>query len=261
MQEDAMQKEDSMLEDAMQNAMQKNTQREDAAAALVPELLYFHDPMCSWCWAWVPTLERLLAKLPPGLVFRRVLGGLAPDTDEPMSEEMRIMVQRSWRRIQEQVPGTELNFAFWSECQPRRATHVACRAVIAARRQDPAWEIPMTRAIQRAYYTQARNPSDVATLLELAKEIGLDRDQFAEDLPSASVRQELAQEMRLAHDLDVDSFPTLILRMGTQARPIPIDYRHAEPSHKAIVTAMTLLDCPMDAVPREQLSDTRTVTG
>ncbi|AHE98312.1 thioredoxin [Thioalkalivibrio paradoxus ARh 1] len=205
-------------------------------------LYYVHDPMCSWCWAMAPVLGQLLQRLPPEIEVRRLLGGLAPDTDEPMSEDLREMVQSSWRRIQQHVPDTELNFAFWTECVPRRATYAACRAVIAARCQGEQWEYPMNTAIQRAYYTQARNPSDQATLIALAEELGLDIDQFREALQSESVQQELDAEIALAREMDVESFPALVFWDARGYRPIPIDYRDPEPMLQAIRTAMASAD-------------------
>jgi putative protein-disulfide isomerase len=203
-----------------------------------PVLYYIHDPMCSWCWAMAPVLKELRGRLPETVEFRRLLGGLAPDTDEPMPEDLREMVQGSWRRILQHVPGTELNFAFWTKCEPRRATYAACRAVIAARRQDAAFETKMNTAIQRAYYTQARNPSDEQTLLELADEIGLDVAAFREALRSEDVDRELAAEIAQAREMDVDSFPALVYRDRNGIRPIPVDYTDPEPMLRAIDTAL-----------------------
>ncbi len=203
-----------------------------------PVLYYIHDPMCSWCWAMAPVLRQLRQRLPETVEFRRLLGGLAPDTDEPMPEDLREMVQGSWRRILQHVPDTELNFAFWTKCEPRRATYAACRAVIAARRQDAAFEKTMNTAIQRAYYTQARNPSDEKTLVELAEEIGLDVAAFRAALRSEDVNRELEAEMALAREMDVDSFPALVYRDRNGIRPIPLDYTDPEPMLRAIDTAL-----------------------
>ena len=52
--------------------------------------------------------------------------------------------------------------------------------MIAAGLQDDSATPRMILAIQQAYYQQARNPSELATLIELAAETGLDTKQFAE---------------------------------------------------------------------------------
>jgi len=71
-----------------------------------------------------------------------------------MPESMQQGLQQTWKQIAEVIPGTEFNFAFWTDNAPRRSTWPSCRAVIAARRQSRDFERPMIKAIQRAYYLQ-----------------------------------------------------------------------------------------------------------
>lgn len=188
-------------------------------------LYYVHDPMCSWCWGFRPALSELLTNLPPEVEVVRLLGGLAPDSDEPMAGEMRAGLQQTWRRIQERIAGTEFNFEFWSRCVPRRSTYPACRAVIAARRQDPALDKAMTYAIQRAYYQEARNPSERDTLIALADEIGADGGVFACVLDAPETREELSSEIVRSRRMGVDGFPSLVLaRGGTSGWRVPVEY-------------------------------------
>jgi putative protein-disulfide isomerase len=134
-------------------------------------LYLYHDPMCSWCWAYRPVSDQLERALPPEIRLEKILGGLAPDSDRPMPDDMREKLQRTWRRIH-QMLGTEFNFDFWSDCAPRRSTYPACRSVIAAGYQNASDR--MIDAIQQAYYLRAMNPSDLETLETLAEEINLD---------------------------------------------------------------------------------------
>ncbi len=187
-------------------------------------LYYVHDPMCSWCWGFGPALETLLAGLAPDIAVERLLGGLAPDSQEPMPESMREQLQQTWRRIQQRIPGTPFNFEFWTRCLPRRSTWPACRAVIAARRQDPRFDLAMTAAIQRAYYLEARNPSDTETLIGLAGEIGAERAAFAQDLDAAQTHRTLEQEMSRARGMGVNAFPALVLDCSGSRSPIRVDY-------------------------------------
>jgi putative protein-disulfide isomerase len=187
-------------------------------------LYYVHDPMCSWCYGFAPALAGLLAGLPPQVRYRRLLGGLAADCAEPMPEAMRVKLQETWRRIEGRIPGTRFNFAFWTHCTPRRSTYPACRAVIAARAQDPALDEAMTRAIQRAYYREARNPSDSETLIALAGEIGADRETFAAALDAPATHAALDAEMAMARDLGVTGYPSLVLDCEGSRWPIPVDY-------------------------------------
>lgn len=192
------------------------------------KLIYVHDPMCSWCYGFSRTYQQLIEKLPEDIEVIRLLGGLAPDTGEIMPESTRQMVQQNWERISQVIPGVEFNYDFWTKCQPRRATYPACRAVIAAREQGEEYDDSMTRQIQQAYYRQARNPSENETLIELAEEIGLDQERFAEQLVADSTQQQLLDEIGTARSMGINGFPSLILQKGDQLESVLVNYTDVE---------------------------------
>jgi putative protein-disulfide isomerase len=145
-----------------------------------------------------------------------------------MPNDMQVKLKSIWQKIQQTVPGTPFNFEFWEKCAPRRSTYAACRAVIAARRQDPAFEENMILAIQQAYYLQARNPADRSTLIELAHEIGLDGALFSADLENPAVQEVLLNEIELTRRLDVNGFPTLLLEKAGVFTAIQQEYNNVE---------------------------------
>ena len=174
--------------------------------------------MCSWCWGFRPVFESLLnhisANLPENLHdqidIQYVMGGLAPDSDQPMPEETCLYVQKQWQLVAEKT-GAKFNWDFWTNCQPHRSTYPACRAVIAAGQQGKEHIPNMIHAIQEAYYLQARNPSDLTTLITLAKEIDLNIDHFEHDLTSPEAEQLLQADFKTRRRLGVNSFPTVLL--------------------------------------------------
>jgi len=198
-------------------------------AAVHPTLLYIHDPMCSWCWGFRPAWDELVAQIPRSVHVSRIVGGLAPDSDEPMPAEMQAYLGQTWHTIQSRIPGTRFNFDFWTECKPRRSTYPACRAVIAARAQGEQYDLIMTRQIQQAYYQQARNPSDNDTLIELSGEIGLDTERFADDLVDPGTHALLLDEINQARSIGIDSFPSLMLEQDGQYTRILSSYTDVEP--------------------------------
>lgn len=188
------------------------------------QLIYVHDPMCSWCFGFSKVYQQLTERLPENVALIRLLGGLAPDTDEIMPESTRQMVRQNWRRIEEHIPGVEFNYDFWTKCQPRRATYPACRAVIAAREQGDEYDISMTRQIQLAYYRQARNPADNETLIELAGEIGMDQERFSAHLDSDQTQQQLLDEIAHSRAIGVSGFPGLVLQSDDGLQIVIVSY-------------------------------------
>ncbi len=189
-----------------------------------PTLYYIHDPMCSWCWGFRNIWNQVQQDLKNRVNILAVVGGLAPDSNQIMSETMQKNIQKNWQRIQQHIPATQFNYDFWKICNPRRSTYPACRAVIAARLQDEQFSKMMVLAIQQAYYLNAKNPSDNSVLIQLAIDIGLDYKQFETDLSSNQCQQLLNEELELVAYLNVNSFPSLILNYQNSNIKIPIDY-------------------------------------
>ena len=200
-------------------------------------LIYVHDPMCSWCWGFEPTRRAIIAGLPADVEVRRLLGGLAPDSEVPMPEGMRAGLQQTWQRIAMMIPGTRFNFDFWKNNTPRRSTYPANRAVIAARLQGEEHDPAMTAAIQRAYYLEARNPSNDSTLIELAGEIGLDSERFADDLAAESTHAALIDEIRQSRALGIGSFPSLAVLHDGAIHHIGLEYSNPEAMLRQIQAA------------------------
>jgi putative protein-disulfide isomerase len=187
-------------------------------------LFYIHDPMCSWCYAFEPSLTALQKELPDFIRIKKLAGGLAPDTTLPMPDALQKSIQQTWRRIEQTVPNIAFNYDFWLINIPVRSTYPACRAVLAARQQSADSEDKMIRAIQIAYYKKAKNPSHQSTLLECALEAGLDGDRFVKDLNSDEIEQELQHEITTARNLGAISYPSLRLEHNSGIFPVTVDY-------------------------------------
>lgn len=189
-------------------------------------LYYVYDPMCSWCYAFRATWKNVESQLRSDIHIQYVLGGLAPDSDEPMPLNTQRYIQNQWHKIIESVPGIDFNFDFWKKCQPRRSTYMACRAVILARHHN--LEREMLQAIQEAYYQKAQNPSDLETLCQLASELGLDSKGFLDNLNTESTQAELMVDINYSHRLGANSFPALFLQTESSVKGIPHHYTNAD---------------------------------
>lgn len=186
-------------------------------------LVYIMDPMCSWCWAFRPVLAEIRAAF-PSLGYYTLAGGLAPDSDQLMPEAQKEKIAAIWKQIELTV-GTQFNHAFWQECQPRRSTYPACRALLLARTEGK--EDAMIEAIQEAYYLKAKNPSDIDTLSECALSIGMEPESFERAMTGDTVNEALKVELDFVRQLGVGNFPTLVLKSAGKWFEIALDYRDA----------------------------------
>ncbi|MGB1264036.1 MAG: DsbA family protein [Cognaticolwellia sp.] len=196
------------------------------------KLYYVYDPMCSWCWGYAPTWQRLQKELSDHVDVVYALGGLAPDSDVAMPQEMQVFLQQTWQKISQQL-GTEFNFDFWRDCQPRRSTYPACRAALVAREYGK--EHAMLAAIQQAYYLQARNPSNNDVLQSLAINIGLNGETFLQQVNSKAVDMKLRDEIAYVRQMPINGFPSLMLVKDNKSSAISVDYHDWRSSFNAIL--------------------------
>jgi putative protein-disulfide isomerase len=138
-----------------------------------------------------------------------------------MPKDMQEKIEDIWYEIEENT-GAKFNHDFWKNCKPRRSTYLACQATILARYENK--EDEMINAIQEAYYLKALNPSDNSTLIELAKQIGMNEKKFEENLKSQKIEEDLQNELNFRRSLNVRSFPSLILKYKKELYPINIKY-------------------------------------
>lgn len=201
-----------------------------------PTLYYVYDPMCSWCWGYAPTWKKLRAALKEsGITIEYRLGGLAPDSDQPMADEMQAFLEQTWHKIAVEL-GTEFNFDFWRQCQPRRSTYPACRAALIAREQG--LEQAMLDGIQQAYYLKAMNPSDLTTLISIAASINLDPKEFALQMSSEAINNHLMTDIHQVQALPIQGFPSLVLEHNGSLSPIPLDYLDHQTSHQYLINRL-----------------------
>lgn len=194
-------------------------------------LYYIYDPMCSWCWGFKPVWDRVKAALSERLAIVYVLGGLAPETDVPMPQAMRVHLQQTWHRIS-QVCGVPFNFDFWMQNTPRRSTYPACKAALVAREYGK--ELAMYERIQRFYYLEAGNPSLYENLYDLAEELGIPRQAFMDRIHSVELDRLFREELMFAEQLGAQGYPSLVLRVGDRLQFIEHSYTDVQENIRKI---------------------------
>ncbi|MDN3680684.1 DsbA family protein [Vibrio tapetis subsp. quintayensis] len=200
------------------------------------KLYYVYDPMCSWCWGYKPVWKQIEQAVQQEVEVQYLLGGLAPDSDIPMPIEMQKQIASYWKKIENYL-GTPFNYDFWTNNTPRRSTYPSCRATLAARTQGK--EIEMLEAIQKAYYLDAKNPSDDQVLIQLADDIGLDSDIFKGEFLSDDIHKRLLSEISVTRSIGGNSFPSLFIEKNGTITELPVDYQSASTTISQILGLTT----------------------
>ena len=86
---------------------------------------------------------------------------------------------------------------------------------------DPAKTLPMLRGIQHAHYAQGRHVVQEATLVDIAKSVGLDAAAFEVALRSVPVDRHIADSREFMTNIGAQGFPTFVLQVGEDWLGVP----------------------------------------
>jgi putative protein-disulfide isomerase len=174
-----------------------------------PHLVYFADPMCSWCWGFSPVISAIGERFGKALPIRLVMGGLRPGTIKPMDEASKVSMRSHWEHVH-QASGQPFDFDFFERETFVYDTEPASRAVVVTRRRSMHDGLAALRRIQAAFYGENRDVTAAATLTKIAGELGFEAAQFRAEFDAAAALNETQSDFALSRNAGITGFPTLI---------------------------------------------------
>lgn len=175
----------------------------------VRHLIYFADPMCSWCYGFSPVIGAIREAFGDRLPIRLIMGGLRPGTEEPMNEDTRRSLREHWTHVTE-AAGVPFDGAVLDREGFIYDTDPAARAVVLLRRNHPNLALDYLERLQRAFYAENQDVTAPDVLAELAAELGVSREAFRAQLETADAKQETWRDYAVSQRAGVTGFPTLV---------------------------------------------------
>ena len=174
-----------------------------------PHLIYFADPMCSWCYGFSPVIDEIRKAFGRGLPVRTIMGGLRPGTAEAMTAAAKREVVGHWAHVHEAT-----GLPFDEHALDREGfvydTDPGARAVVVARREGQELAVRYLARAQKAFYAEGRDLTSGEVLADLAEELGMDRVSFLEQWNSEEAKQETWRDYAVSQRAGVTAFPTLV---------------------------------------------------
>ncbi len=186
------------------------------------ELLYFANPMCSWCWGFAPAL-RALRERHPDLPVTVATGSLGAERARPMSEADRAYVREHWRKVQARS-GQPFDFTFFERRDFVYDTEPPCRALALLRRRYPALAAPFLDRLQELFYAHNEDITDTATLRRVCGEFGIPPEAFDAAFGAPELVEEVRREWAQTARLGVTGFPTLLALAGGRAHVLTVGW-------------------------------------
>lgn len=178
-----------------------------------PHLVYFADPMCSWCWGFAPVVGAIRERFGERLPVRLVMGGLRPGTTKPMDAAAKATIRQHWEHVRD-ASGQPFDFAFFDREGFVYDSDPAARAVAVARRHGMDAAFAMMARVQHAFYAENRDVTREDALADLAEASGIDRGIFLDAFATEEAKKETWRDYGITQQAGIGGFPTLIANDG-----------------------------------------------
>lgn len=208
------------------------------------KLIFAGDPMCSWCYGFVPELKAL-AERHSSLPLRILVGGVRAGATDVLDETGKQFRLAHWARVEEQSGLAFNRAAFLAREGFIYNTEPVCRAVVAARLLAPqANQLLVFEALQRAFYVGGRDTTDGAELAMIA--VGA-LEQQGETLSVSAFHlawqdpatiAAAAAEFVHVRSLGISSFPQLMLEIDGRVIRLGQGYSKLNELEAALLDAL-----------------------
>jgi predicted DsbA family dithiol-disulfide isomerase len=178
------------------------------------------DVSCPWCIIGYLALDQALTKLAPDIStditwqpfeLNPRMPKEGQDITEHITEKYGISVEQSeHNRLMIKQRGLDLGYEFGNRGGGRiYNTFDAHRLLHWAKEQDKQTELKL--ALFDLYFKQNGNPSDHVQLLEVATNVGLDKERAQQILASNEYEQEVRELQQHYQSLGISSVPAVIV--------------------------------------------------
>jgi predicted DsbA family dithiol-disulfide isomerase len=171
------------------------------------EIYFFVDPICPECWALEPILKKLKIEYGRYLSIKHILSGKLANLNISKKKGYE-NIALQWEKTASRT-GMSCDGNLWLE-NPISSPYIASIAIKAAELQGKRAGIRFLRKLQEVLFLEKQNISNFEVLMECARNVGLDVDEFLSDIHSESAAKAFQCDLKITAEMDVHEIPTLV---------------------------------------------------
>ena len=191
-------------------------------------ILYAYDPLCGWCYGFIPVM-RAVAEAHPHVPIDVRMGGLVTGERIGPYSDAAGYIRGAAERMAE-VTGRPLSQAFFERILTRddivSNSAQPCAAVLRVRERGDALgrqALAYAHALQEAHFEDAMDVNDPATHRAAMERIGLDMEvpDISRDGP---LMDDVEREFATSRALGISSYPTVLVAADKRLSQVPLSY-------------------------------------
>ncbi|WAA13072.1 ClpXP adapter SpxH family protein [Fervidibacillus halotolerans] len=168
------------------------------------ELYFFIDPLCVDCFSLEPIMKKLQVEYGHYFSLTYVLSGKTNEPIHSKSPFKKYTTLKLMKRI-----GSKNCFQCGEETHlPQH--YLASIAIKAAELQGRKAGVLYLRKLHEFIYLKNENIHELKTLIQCAKEAGLDVEEFSKDIHSSTTSHAFQCDLKITCEMDVNEIPTVV---------------------------------------------------
>ncbi|WP_342434081.1 ClpXP adapter SpxH family protein [Neobacillus sp. FSL H8-0543] len=171
------------------------------------EIYMFIDPLCPECWALEPIVKKLQIEYGRYFSIRHVLSGRISNLNLSKKKNYETIAE-TWEKTASRS-GMSCDGTLWLE-NPIDTPHNVSIALKAAELQGRRAGIRFLRKLQELLFLDKQNISNLNVLVDCARSLGLDVEEFINDIHSESAAKAFQCDLKITSEMDVQEIPTLV---------------------------------------------------
>lgn len=219
------------------------------------EMYYATDPLCSFCWAFEPTLRKFRYQYASYISNdTTVMGGMIEKWekfggDSSNGIQSAADVAKHWREIGD-FSRMVIDGRLWLD-EPIDSSFPSSQAFQIVRRDYPEQAQAFLRKLRETVMVWNQDISKREVLAGILEEMGLDHEKILNDADSFEGRSLLNSDLGLARALTATGFPTLVL-VNEQNQGVKVvgaqPYEALESALKQILGVEELIQTPVPSL-------------
>ncbi|MFZ3577920.1 ClpXP adapter SpxH family protein [Virgibacillus sp. DJP39] len=171
------------------------------------EIYVFVDPLCPECWSLEPYIKKLSIEYGRYFTIRPIISGHLNTLNKDKFDKPK-RLKDIWDKTAKRT-GMSCDGDLWID-NPVTSPWIASLAIKAAELQGKKAGKQFLRKTQESLFLKKRNISDEDVLIDIAKEVNLDLQEFKNDLHSPSAKKAFQCDLKLTNEMEVDYIPTIV---------------------------------------------------
>jgi putative protein-disulfide isomerase len=201
------------------------------------KLMYFGDPMCSWCWGLTHHLEKTIAHFEDPLDFEIIMGGLRVGDGEAWNDQMKQFLKGHWQHVSE-ASGQEFNYGLFKKESFNYDTEPVCRAVSIVKHIEKSKVLCFYRNVQHGFYVENKDPNELKFYESICNKLNVDFSRFSELFNSEAGKILVNTDFQKTQEYGVTGFPTLALQTNNRLVSIVQGYSTFEGMKERIESSL-----------------------